>query len=269
MRWVRELWGTAISVDVPEPVDPQLVDDAFAWFERVDALFSTWRPDSEISRLAAGTLREDAASDEVRVVLQRCESLRIETAGGFDVRATARIPACRRAAGWCALDPSGMVKGWAIERAADRLQAAGVDRLCINAGGDVVVRGRAPWRVGIQHPFEAGAVAAVLDVCDAGVATSGRYERGDHIVDPRTGAPATGLASVTVVTRDLAMAEAFTTAAVAFGREGVDWLGSKDVAAMVITDDHEVLVTPAFDRLRRAAGHDHSACPASASASRS
>jgi thiamine biosynthesis lipoprotein len=267
---VRELWGTAISVDVDEPVDPQLVADAFTWFERVDALFSTWRADSEISRLAAGALRDDELSDEVRVVLQRCESLRIETAGGFDVRATARIPVARRTVGWCALDPSGMVKGWAIERAADRLQAAGVERLCINAGGDVVVRGRVPWRVGVQHPFDRGAIAAVVDVTDAGVATSGRYERGDHIVDPRTGAPARGLASVTVVARDLAMAEAFATAAVAFGLEGIEWLGSKpDVAAMVITDDGEVLVTPAFDRLRRAAGHDQSPCPASASASRS
>jgi thiamine biosynthesis lipoprotein len=163
-----------------------------------------------------------------------------------------------------------MVKGWAIERAADRLREAGVDRLCINAGGDVVVRGRDPWRVGIQHPFEPGSIAAVVDGCDAGVATSGRYERGDHIVDPRTGEPAIGLASVTVVARDLGMAEAYATAAVALGRDGVEWLGSKpDVAAMVITDDREVLVTPTFDRLRRAAGHDQSACPANASASRS
>jgi thiamine biosynthesis lipoprotein len=150
-----------------------------------------------------------------------------------------------------------MVKGWAIDRAAVMLAAAGATRYCLNAGGDVLVgSGPAPgerWRVGIQHPWERDRVAAVVEVVDAGVATSGRYERGDHIVDPRTGRPATGLASVTVVATDLATADAYSTAILALGRDGLAWLeANPQVDAMVITDDQEVFTTDGFNRRRAA-----------------
>src|SRR4029078_11272679 len=98
------------------------------------------------------------------------------------------------------IDPSGYVKGWAIEEAAWLLDAAGARNYSINAGGDIVARGEAapgrPWRVGIRHPDQADRVAAVLEVSDRAVATSGDYERGDHVRDPRTGRAPSGLRRV-------------------------------------------------------------------------
>ena len=256
MRRVEDQWGTTISIDVRDQVASSVLDECFAWFQRVDELFSTWRDDTEIMRIGRGELAADHASDEVRIVLDLAEHLRLESDGAFDITAGSRAKVPPRP-GLAPLDPSGIVKGWAVERAAEMLTAAGASCFFINAGGDVVVRGRpddAPdgWRVGIQHPWERGLVAAVLEVVDRGVATSGRYERGDHVLDPRTGLPATSLASVTVVGPDLAIADAYATAAVVLGPgAGMRWLAScAGYEGMAITDSRAVLLTPGFDRYR-------------------
>jgi FAD:protein FMN transferase len=195
----------------------------FAWLRWVDATFSTYRPDSEISRLDRGELEDPHPL--VREVLARCAQLRRETGGYFDVRAGGR------------LDPSGYVKGWAVERAA----AFGRGRSLIDAGGDVVLRGS--WRVGIRHPYEPGRLAAAVTVADCAVATSGAYERGPHVVDPFTGRPATGLASVTVIGRELGTADAYATAAFAAG----DPRWTAGLAAMSIAGDR-VFTTRAWPR---------------------
>ena len=145
-------------------VDAEAAEEVFAWLRRVDALFSTYRPDSEVSRLARGELALRDADPLVREVLERCEQLRVETGGFFDARAGGR------------LDPSGFVKGWAVDRAAAQLEARGARRVCVSAGGDLVARG-GPWRVGVRHPRRRRRLAAVLAVSDAAVATSGAYER--------------------------------------------------------------------------------------------
>jgi thiamine biosynthesis lipoprotein len=251
---VEQQWGTAIGVDVRDPIRPSVVDDVYRWFERIDDLFSTWRDDTEISRLARGELAPHDASAEVRTVLQLCEQIRRESDGAFDVTvgAWAKVPP---RAGLSPLDPSGLVKGWAVERAAELLAAAQATNFCINAGGDVLARGRpdktSAWRVGIQHPWEHDKVAAVVGATDLAVATSGRYERGDHVLDPRTGLPARGLASVTVIGPDLALADAYATAAIALGENGMAWLATRQaIDAMGITDNRTVIVTPGFARHR-------------------
>jgi len=257
MRRTEEIWGTVVGLDVRDAAndyDAAIVDVVFAWFERVDTLFSTWRNDSEIVRIAGGGLRLEQASPETRTVLDLCEALSAATAGAFDVAATALLPA-PHPPGWCPIDPSAMVKGWALDRAADLLVAAGVKSFCLNAGGDVLVGcGPGPgeaWRVGILHPWQRDHLAAVLAVTNAAVATSGLYERGSHIVDPRSGRPASGLASATVVAPDLATADAYSTAILALGRDGLDWLRSHpDVNAMAITNDCQVFTTNGFDTLR-------------------
>jgi FAD:protein FMN transferase len=199
---------------MPVRVDGEIdAGQVFAWLRWVDATFSTYRPDSEISRLDRGELGDPHPL--VREVLDRCEELRVETGGLFDVRAGGR------------LDPSGYVKGWAVERAA----AFGRGRFLIDAGGDIVLRGR--WRVGIRHPYQPGRLAAAITVADCAVATSGAYERGPHILDPRTGRPAAGLASVTVLGRDLGTADAYATAAFASGDPR--WIAG--LSAMCIASD--------------------------------
>jgi thiamine biosynthesis lipoprotein len=213
----------------------------FEWLRWVDATFSTYRADSEVCRLDRGELAPPDAHPLVREVLERCEALRERTGGYFDARAGGR------------LDPSGLVKGWAVDRAAALLDAAGCRRFCIDAGGDVVLRG-GPWRVGIRHPRRRRKVAAVIAVTDAAVATSGAYERGDHIIDPVAGRPADGALSVTIVGRDLATADAYATAAFAMGRAGPRWTAGLDGhAAMTILRGDRVMSTPGFLALRAGA----------------
>ena len=237
---VRHIMGMPIEIDVRDPVD---VEPAFDWLREVDAVFSTYREDSEISRLDRGELTVAGCRPEVDEVLRRCMELERATDGYFSVRPAGR------------LDPSGFVKGWAVDRAAALLAAAGAERFCINAGGDVVARGRPdpgrPWRVGIRHPADLERLAAVLAVEDLCVATSGEYERGAHIVDPHTRRPPSGLLSVTIVGGDLATADAYATAAFAMGADGPDWTaGLSGYDAMCITADHRVLSTPGFERHR-------------------
>jgi thiamine biosynthesis lipoprotein len=231
-----------IGIDVRDPAGIN-VEAAFDWLREVDAVFSTYREDSEISRLDRGELTVAECRPEVDEVLMRCMELERATGGYFSVRPAGR------------LDPSGLVKGWAVDGAAERLAAAGAQRFCINAGGDIVARGRAgpdrPWRVGIRHPEDLERLAAVLSVEDLAVATSGLYERGAHIVDPHTGRPAAGLLSVTVVGPDLATADAYATAAFAMGPGGPAWTATlTGYDAMCITSDHRVLSTPGFARHR-------------------
>ena len=261
IRRAEEQWGTVITIDVrnrvgEQAVDEQVVDACFAWFRRVDDLFSTWRPDTEIMRIARGELAPEDASAEVREVLELCERMRLESRGAFDIRAGAS-PTRPPRPGGAPLDPSGLVKGWAVARAGAMLRDAGATDFFVSAGGDLVAAGHpdhapAGWRVGVQHPWDRELVVAVLAISDAAVATSGRYERGDHIIDPRSGRAAVGLASVTVVGPDLAIADAYATAAMVLGPvAGMRWLADRaGYESMGISDDRAVTTTVGFDRYR-------------------
>jgi thiamine biosynthesis lipoprotein len=247
---VEHVMGMPVVVDVrDEHAHDGHVDALFAWLRVVDATFSTFRDDSDISLLNRGEITRDDLEPEVRVVLDRCERLRLETGGYFD--AAAAEPG--------RLDPSGLVKGWSIERGARILDGFGLSNYAINAGGDLVVRGGAlpdkRWRVGIRHPLLSDAVAAVLEVTDLAVATSGAYERGDHVVDPFTRRPPRGVLSVTVVGPDLGQADAYATAAFAMGSKGAHWTARlpRGYEAMTVLEDETVLSTPGFESLADAA----------------
>ncbi len=219
MRRVEQIMGTAIGLDLRDPIRPRAVEAFFEYLRDVDRRFSTYKPASEVSRLGRGEIGLDECSADVRRVLELCEEVRVVSRGYFDVRA-------HRSDG--GVDPSGLVKGWALENAARILEGAGAANYCVNGGGDVVARGGpAPgqrWRVGVRHPIEADRLAAVLLCGDTAVATSGAYERGEHIVDPFTGRAPAGVLSVTVVGPDLTFADAYATAAFAMGRDGLAWL---------------------------------------------
>ncbi|MGI8760231.1 MAG: FAD:protein FMN transferase [Jatrophihabitantaceae bacterium] len=220
-RRVEHCMGTVFSFDVRAPgVEEPALDEAVRWLHQVDETFSTYRGNSEISRLARGELAGESCSPQVRAVLARCEELRRDTGGYFSARPAGT------------LDPSGYVKGWAIERASDILLAAGSRNHCVNGGGDVQCVGQsAPgrsWRIGIAHPHRrdelAGVVAGAPDAAELAVATSGSVERGCHVLDPHTGRGVDGLASVTVVGARLADADAYATAAFAMGPAARAWL---------------------------------------------
>jgi thiamine biosynthesis lipoprotein len=238
---VEPVMGTAVSLDM-RAGSAAAVRAAMDWLHEADRRFSTYRPDSEIARVERGELLLADASPDVRWVLDRCDALRRETDGFFDIRATGR------------LDPSALVKGWAAQRAADLLAIGGLTDFCLNVGGDVITRGGAlperTWRVGIQHPHDRSAIAASIEVRDLAVATSGAYERGAHIRDPHTGAAPADVLSVTVTGPDLGTADAYSTAAFAMGLDGPRWtLGLEGYEAMTIVADGTVLSTPGFARL--------------------
>jgi len=241
---VEQIMGMPISIDVRDPHgDPGAVEAAFGWLRLVDATFSTYRDDSAISRLNRGELARADADPDVHEVLLRCEQLREETAGFFD--AGAPIPG--------AVDPSGLVKGWSVDRAARILDAAGARNYHLNAGGDIRVRGcpetGRPWRVGIQHPLVRDRVAAVVEADDLAIATSGEYQRGHHIVNPHTGLPPSGVLSVTVVGPDLGTADAYATAAFAMGEAGPRWTARlRGYEALTVLADETVMTTGGFPR---------------------
>lgn len=239
---VEHVMGTVVSIDLRNCARKEAVSgtrSVVRWLHEVDALFSTYRPDSAISRIVRGELTPSHASAEVAWVLARCEELRSETAGYFDAWATG------------SLDPSALVKGWAVQRAADALAARGLTDFCVTAGGDVVSRGSRqgglPWRIGIQHPRDRRALAGVVHARSLAVATSGTYERGRDIVDPHTRTHPTGLLSVTVCGPDLGTADAYATAAFAMGRKAAEWTLDLDgYEAMTVLDDERVFLTPGF-----------------------
>lgn len=238
--------GTAIGIEIRDPaIKRPALDPVFDWFREVDERFSPYKPDSEVSRLIRGEIEEADVSALLADVLGLCEGLRTLTGGYFDIRG--HRPDGRP-------DPTGLVKGWSVERAASMLDLAGARDFTINAGGDVVARGEAEpgkaWRVGIRHPREADRVAAVLAVRDLAVATSGAYERGEHIVDPHTGVAPGGLLSITVVGPSLTYADAFATAAFSMGRDGIAWVvGQAGYGAYAITADDRAIWTPVVGRL--------------------
>jgi thiamine biosynthesis lipoprotein len=209
--------GTVFSIDIRAPgVDPVVVDDVVRWLHWVDTTFSTYLPHSQISLLARGELAVAECAPEVREILDRCEHLRRDTAGYFSAYSQGT------------LDPSGVVKGWAIEQASDQLRRAGSINHCVNGGGDVQCAGRSatgrPWRVGIAHPLRPGELAAVVARADLAVATSGVAERGAHVIDPHTGRPPRALASLTLLGERLTDVDAYATAAFAMGHGARDWI---------------------------------------------
>lgn len=247
MRHAERVMGTVASFDVRDPDAERdarvAIGRAVAWLHDVDRRFSPYRPDSQVSRIADGTLIEADADADVRAVLAMADGLARDSAGAFDVR---RWQPDGR------LDPSGIVKGWAIEAAADILVDAGLSTFAVGAGGDLVARGGIDpdgrWRVGIRHPDRPDGVAAVLAVRHVAVATSAAYERGAHIRDPRSGRVPDGVRSMTVVGPSLTWADAYATTAYVLGADGLDWVAAHDgYAALAIGWD---------DRLRWSAGMD-------------
>lgn len=240
--------GTAVSIDVRDAdFSEEAIARVVSWLHHVDRTFSPYLETSEISALGRGDLKLSQASDEVRDVLRQCEILRLETEGVFDVSSV-------KAPNGTYLDPSGFVKGWSIEKSAQLLETSGCHSFCVNAGGDIVIRGEIaesrPWRIGIRHPELRNELALVIEATGPlGIATSATYERGAHIIDPRTGQASTELASATVVGPDLGLADAYATTMFVMGLEGLEWIGARPgYEAYLITHDAVTVWTPGFAR---------------------
>jgi FAD:protein FMN transferase len=222
VRHAESVMGTVVSFDIPAvAVADGSLDAAVRWLHWVDRVFSPYRADSDVAQLADALITPDACAPEVTEVIAACAAFRLQSGGYFTAAPGGRF------------DPSGYVKGWAVERAAVILSDAGSLRHLVNGGGDVQCAGgrsaAEPWRVGVADPFRRGRLALVVAARDGAVATSGVAERGEHIVNPHTGGPARGLASLTVVGPRLSYADSYATAAFAMGPTlSRDWIESLD-----------------------------------------
>ncbi|NYJ07316.1 FAD:protein FMN transferase [Petropleomorpha daqingensis] len=239
-RYVEHVMGMPISL----ALRGRHTDDAAAraaWAEvmislrEVDRVFSTYRADSYVSLLNAGELELEDCPVEVAEVLALGDLARIGSGGAFDIRRPG--PDGERV-----LDPSGVVKGWAVERAARVLADLADTDHCLSAGGDLTCLtvdpdGR-PWRVGVEDPADPRRILAVVPVFSGAVATSGTAHRGQHLVDARTGLPPVGVASVTVIAGSLTWADIDATAAYAQGRDAARWLETRPGrSGLVVWDD--------------------------------
>lgn len=252
---VEHVMGMAVSFDVRDEVAPAAMREAVEWLHHVDATFSTYRVESPISRFGLGDLSIDELvsgdeGDEIAEVLALCELFHEESGGVFDVTA---VPAPNGSS----FDPSGLVKGWSLDRAAAILERHGARDFTVNGGGDIAIRGErapgVPWSIGVRHPWEADTMAAVLELRGpCAIATSATYERGAHIIDPRTGERTADVASMTIVGPDLTVVDVCATTAFVLGISGLEWLMAThpECEGFVITLDGLTYETPGFDRLR-------------------
>ncbi len=244
IRRTESVMGTMASFDIRPGAVPSgavylALTEARAGLHRADAVFSLWKSQSPMSRLRRGEIGIDDAPGELAEVLTQCRAARVASHGWFDPWA---MPG--------GVDPTGLVKGWAAQRALDVLDQAGVQAAMVNVGGDVAVSGRPeprrPWRIGVRDPWHAQRVIAVVPTSGA-IATSGTYERGQHVLDPRTGRPSSPVASATVIGPDLGLADALATAVAAAGEAGLDWFDDLDgYEALIVRHDGSLRLTSGF-----------------------
>lgn len=232
-RFVEHVMGMPISLalrgrhaDTPQGADAWAA--ALASLRDTDRVFSTYRPDSYVNRLDRGEVDVVDCPPEVAEVLALGEAAQEQSGGAFSIY---RADRSGSADGRLVLDPSGVVKGWAVERAAAALRALPETGFSLSAGGDLLCRVADPdapaWRIGIEHPHDPTRLIARVPVRNGAVATSGTSHRGAHLVDARTGAEPRGIAQVTVIGPDLTWADIDATAAYALGPGAARWLAGR------------------------------------------
>ena len=240
MRQVEDVMGMPVTIQVADAVaTTAAVDEAFEEFRRLDEVFSPFKPTSAVSRINRGELAPLDAGALVQQAIHLCEMYGAATDGFFSA--------------WIGgeFNPSGLVKGWAIDRACSILEQRGCSNFFVDAGGDVQTRGTnegAPWRVGIRHPVLRDKVVRVVLASDLAVATSGTYEKGRHITDPHTGRAAEAFVSLTVVGPDIVEADVIATAAFAKGEGAFELIGRfPGLEAFAIRTDNTATWTAGFD----------------------
>lgn len=238
-----EVWGTVLFVDVASnsqgdegPLQAG-IDKVREFAIHVDDVFSTYKPESIISKLRRNEISIESTSDEVKDVWNRCALAREITEGAFDPWAVAG-----------GFDPSGLVKGWAADKCAGIMLDSGAQHVQINAAGDLTLRGghladgkTEPWSIGVVNPQNRQEIVQVFNIMDGAIATSGTYERGAHIIDPHSGLIAIGARSATVLGPDGGLTDALATALMVEGRDGAIWFSHPDLAqySAWVIDRHE------------------------------
>jgi thiamine biosynthesis lipoprotein len=238
------VWGTIVDVDcssqsVSEADLNRAMSSVINLCEEIDRDFSPYKDDSWISRLRRAEVAIEDCPVDVIEVWDLCSRARWLSDGAFDPWAVVG-----------GFDPSGLVKGWAADKCADILVAAGADHVQVNAAGDLALRGGwfdhktstiKAWPIGVVNPDNALEVVQVYEIMDGAIATSGNYERGAHIRDPYTGMIAIGAKSATVVGAEGWLCDAMATAVMVAGQDSAKWFGQSELAGYQLfgIDRHE------------------------------
>lgn len=224
--------GMPVTVEIAESAPSRTIAKVFDYFRQIDQKYSPYKKTSELSRVNDG-LPESQWTAEMKTVLRLCEETKRQTNGYFDINRNGQ------------LDPSGLVKGWAINNAAGLLRELGFKDFYIEAGGDIQANGHnaehQPWVVGIRNPFNIQEIIKVIKVTNKGVATSGSYIRGEHVYNPHDQSQKTSFVkSLTVVGPDIYEADRYATAAFAMGPEGIKFIEALSGFEAYMVDDRQI-----------------------------
>ena len=215
---IEDIWNTVVTIECE--LESISYKDSIVFLHLVDQLFSTYLPDSQVSRLRRGEIEIKEADQPVQQVWQACLEIKEVSEGAFDPWA---VPG--------GFDPSGYVKGWAADLVSEQLIKQGAKHIQVNAGGDISVRGgkdaNTPWKLAVAHPSIKGEISKLYSITTGAIATSGSAERGDHIIDPHSKTVAVGARSATVIGPDAGISDALATALVVSGRDGASWFAKE------------------------------------------
>lgn len=238
IKRTASIMGMPITVEVKgewqEVKVEQDIKRVFKYFKWVDETYSPFKETSEVGKHNRG---EDT-SDEYKSLLKMAEELKKETNGYFDiVKPNGKI------------DPSGIVKGWAIKNAADILRKEGYKNFFVDAGGDAEIVGK-NWKWGIRNPFNVKEIIKIIKLSNCGIATSGTYERGQHIYNPITKkTEITDILSLTVIGPNVYEADKYSTPAFAMGKEGINFIeGLKGFEGYMIDKNGIATMTSGFHK---------------------
>lgn len=235
--------GMPVAVEIiGAAAGDEAFDETFAYFDYIDGKFSTYKDNSEISKINRKEIMEKDWSKDMKEIFYLSEKTKQETGGFFNIK----TPGGK-------YDPSGIVKGWAIRNAAKILEKRGLEDFYVEAGGDIQTSGKnekgKKWRIGIRNPFDKSKIVKVIAVSGEGVATSGTYERGEHIYNPKNGKAPTGIVSLTVVGPNVYEADRFATAAFAMGKEGINFIEkTPDLEGYMIDKNGTATMTSGFSK---------------------
>ncbi len=249
MRQSRLIMGMPVQLEIVDPSMQENYEEIFDYFISIDDRFSTYKDESEISKINRGELAKEDYSPDMLEVFALSEETKNATNGYFDIHTPDG-----------SIDPSGLVKGWAIQKAAEKLHVHGFTNFYIDIGGDIQTSGKdatgKDWSIGIRNPLNVANQEEVVKVIyprGKGIATSGSYLRGTHIYNPHVPEKPDAFLSLTVIGPNVYEADRFATAAFAMGQDGVQFIaelgarGFDGFEAYAIDEQGMALYTPGFD----------------------
>lgn len=257
------LMGTPVRIriqGVNSPHHARLAFDRIWWIDRE---FSRFKEGSQVSLLnrLAGRAPLEVSRDVFECVNLAVQISRL-SGGAFDItrghvrdlRLDHRAKSVFITRKGVTIDLGGIGKGFAAEKARQLLVEKGAKSGMIDMRSSIAVFGPRTWKVGVQHPRQKGDLLGVVELKGGdSLATSGDYERGGHIIDPRTGRPASACQSVTVIGRNAAVTDALSTAVFVLGpAQGLELIENlPEVEALIVDRRGRIIRSSGFELLKK------------------